>query len=84
MFHKVPTVSMISIAHSSVHILLLHHYRSDLAHLSDLESLVIGMSQSERWAKSNLKMNDYYYMNEICTLLSSFSQKIYGQKVFNI
>ena len=33
--------------------LLLHHYRSDLAHLSDFESLVIGMSQSERWAKSN-------------------------------
>ena len=30
------TVWLIEIAHFSVHILLLHHYKSDLAHLSDL------------------------------------------------
>ena len=43
-----PTVRMISIAHFSVHILLLHHYQSDLAHLSDLYSIVIGLYKSER------------------------------------
>ena len=31
----------------SVHILLLHHYRSDFAHLSDLYILVIGLYKSE-------------------------------------
>ena len=42
-----PTVWMISIAHFAVGILLLHHYRSNLAHLSDFDSLVIGLSKSE-------------------------------------
>ena len=48
-----PTVRMIEIAHFSVHILLLHHYESNLAHISDFDSLVIGLSKSERWAKNN-------------------------------
>ena len=30
--------------------LLLHH---DLAYISDFDSLVIGISKSERWAKNN-------------------------------
>ena len=34
-------------------ILLLHHYKSDFAHISDLYSLVIGMYKSEIWAKNN-------------------------------
>ena len=42
------TVRMIEIAHFSVHILLLHHYKSNLSHLSDFDSLVIGLSKSER------------------------------------
>ena len=42
------TVRMISTARFSVGILLLHHYKSDLAHLSDLCSLVIGLYKSER------------------------------------
>ena len=33
--------------------LLLHHYESDLAHISDLYSLVIELYKSERWAKNN-------------------------------
>ena len=37
----------------SVHILLLHHYKSDFAHISDLYSLVIGLYKSEIWAKNN-------------------------------
>ena len=41
------TVRMIEIAHFSVRILLLHHYKSDLAHLSDLYSLVIGLYKSQ-------------------------------------
>ena len=32
----------------SVHILILHHYKNDLSHLSYLYSLVIGMYKSER------------------------------------
>ena len=32
---KEDTARMISIAHFSVHILLLHHYKSDLAHISE-------------------------------------------------
>ena len=28
--------------------LLLHHYKRDLAHISDFDSLVIGLSKSER------------------------------------
>ena len=47
------TVWLIEIAHFSVHILLLHHYMCDLAHISDFDSLVIGISKSERWAKNN-------------------------------
>ena len=39
------------IAHFAVGILLLHHYRSDLARLSDFYSLVFGIYKSERWAK---------------------------------
>ena len=35
------------IAHFAVDVLLLHHYRSDLAHLSDFDSLVNGISKSE-------------------------------------
>ena len=42
------TVRMISTAHFSVHILFLHYYKSNLAHLSDLDSLVIRISKSER------------------------------------
>ena len=42
------TVRMIEIAHFSVGKLLLHHYSSDLAHISDFDSLVIGISKSER------------------------------------
>ena len=49
------TVWMISIAHFAVVILLLHHYRRDLAHPSDLYSLVIRMYKSERRAKKNKK-----------------------------
>ena len=37
----------------SVHILLLHHYMSDFAHILDLYSLVIGIYKSEIWAKNN-------------------------------
>ena len=40
------TVWMIWTAHFAVGILLLHHYRSDLAHLSYLYNLVIGMYKS--------------------------------------
>ena len=42
------TVRMISTARFSVHILLLHHYMSNLSHLSDFDSLVIGLLKSER------------------------------------
>ena len=35
------------IAHFAVDILLLRHYKSDLAHLSDFDSLVNGLSKSE-------------------------------------
>ena len=37
----------------SVGKLLLHYYKSDLAHISDFDSLVIGLSKSERLAKNN-------------------------------
>ena len=36
------------IAHFAVDILLLHHYRSDLAHLSDFDSPLTKLSKSER------------------------------------
>ena len=41
------TVRMKWIAHFAVDILLLHHYKSNLAHLSYLYSLVIGLYKSE-------------------------------------
>ena len=47
------TVLLISTAHFAVGILLLHNYRSNLAHLSDLYSLVIGLYKSEIWANNN-------------------------------
>ena len=46
------TVLLISIARFSVHLLLLHHDKSDLAHISDRYSLVIGMYLSEIRAKN--------------------------------
>ena len=42
------TIRLNRIAHFVVGILLLHHYKSDLAHLSDLYSLVVGMYKYER------------------------------------
>ena len=42
------TVWMNEIPRFYVGKLLLHHYKSDLAHLSDFDSLVIGLSKSER------------------------------------
>ena len=45
------TIWLMWTARFSVHILLLHHYMSDLAHLSDFYSLVIGVSKYERGAK---------------------------------
>ena len=45
------TVWMISTARFSVHILLLHHYGSDLAHISDRYSSVIEMYLSEMLEK---------------------------------
>ena len=44
---SVHTVLLILTAGFSVHMLLLHHYNSDLSHISDLYSLVIGMYKSE-------------------------------------
>ena len=49
-------------------ILLLHHYRSDLAHLSDFDSLVIGLPKYERRAKNNLKQRT----SSICTIFAHF------------
>ena len=49
---------MNEIPHFYVGKLLLHHYKSDLAHISDLYSLVIEVYKSERWAKNNQKTND--------------------------
>ena len=45
---KTRTLRMKWIAHFAVDILLLHHYESDVAHLSYLDSLVIEISKSER------------------------------------
>ena len=42
------TVWLKWIAHFAVGILLLHNYKSDLVHISDLYSLVIGIYISER------------------------------------
>ena len=41
------TVMLIEMPRFSVAKLLLHHYKSDLAHISDLYSLVIGLYKSE-------------------------------------
>ena len=49
------TVWLNRIAHFSVHILLLHHYKRNLAHLSYLYSLVIVMYKYETRAKNNWK-----------------------------
>ena len=46
-----PTVRLKWIATLSVDMHLLHHYKSNLAHLSYFYSLVIGMQKSEIWAK---------------------------------
>ena len=43
-----PTVMLIEMPRFYVGKLLLHHYKSDLAHLSDLYSLVIELYKSER------------------------------------
>ena len=47
------TIRLNRIAHFAVDILLLHHYDSDLAHLSDLYSLVVGVYNYERLVKRN-------------------------------
>ena len=44
---------LIEMPRFSVGKLLLHQYKSDLAHISDLYSLVIELYKSERWAKNN-------------------------------
>ena len=59
---------MISAARFSVHILLLHRYMSDLAHLSDLYSLVIGLYKSEMRAKIIKKQ----MTSSICTKFAHF------------
>ena len=41
------TALMKWISHFAVDILLLHHYKSDLSHLSDFDILVIGLSKFE-------------------------------------
>ena len=46
----------------------LHHYKSDLAHISDFDSLVIGISKSERWAKIIKK----WMTSSICTKFAHF------------
>ena len=62
------TVRMISTARFSVHILLLHHYESDLAHISDRYILVIGMYLSEMRAKNIKKQRT----SSICTKFAHF------------
>ena len=49
------TVWMVSTARFSVHILLLHQYKSDLAHISDRYSSVIEMCISEMRENNNNK-----------------------------
>ena len=56
--HSRYTVMLIEIAHFSVGKLLLHHYRRNLAHISDRCSSVIELYLSEIWAKNNWKTND--------------------------
>ena len=50
-----PTVLLISTARFSVGKLLLHHYKSDLAYISDRYSLVIELYLYEMLAKKNKK-----------------------------
>ena len=45
------TVRMISTGRSSVHILLLRHYKSNLAHISDRYNSVIGLYLYEMLVK---------------------------------
>ena len=45
--HFLYTVMLIEMHRYSVAKLLLHHYKSNLAHISDFDSLVIGLSKSE-------------------------------------
>ena len=47
------TVLLISTARFSVHILLIRHHKSDLAHISDRYSSVIELYLSEIRAKNN-------------------------------
>ena len=62
------TVRMIEIAHFSVHILLLHHYKSDFAHTSYLYSLVIGLYKAVIWTKKIKKR----MTSSICTQFAHF------------
>ena len=48
------TVNMISTSHFSVHILLLHHYRSNLAHIS-------GFVQFSHWTVQNFNASKKEY-----------------------
>ena len=52
-----------------VDILILHHYGSNLAHISDFYSFVILLQKFERWAKNNLQIRGYYsYLRNFITL----------------
>ena len=62
------TVWLVSTARFSVHILLLRHYKSYLAHISDLYSLVIGMYKSEMREKILKKR----MTSSICTKFAHF------------
>ena len=67
-WYYIGTFWLISTARFSVHILPLHHYKSDLAHISDFDSFVIGLSKSERWAKIIKKR----MTSSICTKFAHF------------
>ena len=62
------TVLLISTARFSVHILLLHHYKSDLAHISDKYISVIELYLSEIRAKQIKKRT----IRSICTKFAHF------------
>ena len=63
------------IPHFTVDILLLLNYDSDLANLSDFDSLVIVVSKSEKWAKNeglvvhlqNLHTFEQFWSENICS-----------------
>ena len=64
---------------------LLHHHKSNLAHILVLKHLVIEFLNPKRRAKNNLKMNDYIHGQEICTLLRLYGELvkfIIGQKYY--